>query len=904
MAHVPYVVTFHMPVIPPPPNLVTQPIPHYAAFAANLTVTPSGVDDGLVIEGIPLASAEIYAMSGGLVRYVPAGGVLPLSAALAPAGGAVVLTVMAADVGRQRGGFAPGVPPMNTVIYLNVDEVAVKAALRLQAQVMTALQLEASYERGHGNGPLQGVDLLEDHMTRAMAGTASTLVPGGAILGKAAVIDALFPALGARLEVRQITANTPNAYAPVLPVLAGAPMFETSVPGAHWIDHPLVLKAQALPSPGEFHLRFAVWHPAHGTVPGAYVPIPSATVRIVKDVNGSPVLLAGLSGTTDSDGVVHLSTADLSPLLDPDRNLHFEIDLQGKNHHFDPTTNTGSNAFPMATWSTKGWRTVDDLWAGGYEGFWGAQVGEAAAPAQFRIGLDLTVELVWIHPITNQLHQLPPGVVVEVVVSTPSATEEHVRYVDAFGRISAVLYIDEMSEDSEIAIVVKAVAVNLDDPTTGAVASFSDQYVGDASQFSDYGAFASVSRMTYRYAALGAPRPLKSPSSHVYQIDIRQENPDFDQSIVNADLFAAQIYVIQCFIEFINILNIWPLPTLISWNGGEGMKFAMAASGGARTHRDLDRQCALTLFDDNILLVGYEHPEFDRDATIFHEITHALLHLYTNSLADAEKLADNWLGRHYSRSLSNEYFAYLEGMAEFFAGMFSTPEDIVYIYPSPIDVDNKGNPLFHWSGPFKSTEPGFMDYVYVGDPDDLASGLYSSFGQPRDESGYKVEGAFATALYMIFNECVAGGSSANPVTFKRTNGSCDVLAANPWMDTAPNVGSFGSIFWTPLNPLRGTMEETTRNYVAQMRAANLGTWPVLKDIWNRLHISVTEPSLTKIEGPSGPLYDPGNAVVQVPAQTALAGVTISGVDFPATVAVGIADGRGCLPMTVCGGSQH
>src|SRR2546422_9658521 len=106
-----YTPQFAMPVVAPPAAGGAYP------SASDLTVTSTGTHQQLQIDLAVTVPKHLYAMSGGLVRYYPAGKALPTKGNDPPPGaGSVVLQTWAADVAWLKKNLHAGVPPLVTVI--------------------------------------------------------------------------------------------------------------------------------------------------------------------------------------------------------------------------------------------------------------------------------------------------------------------------------------------------------------------------------------------------------------------------------------------------------------------------------------------------------------------------------------------------------------------------------------------------------------------------------------------------------------------------------------------------------------------------------------------------------------------------------------------------------------------
>lgn len=219
---------FFMPVIGPPPTTwVDTATAYYMSLGVALTVSPSGVDEGLEVSVSPDSSGVLFAMAGGFVRCLPAGRPLPGSTEVAPAGGAILLDVWVADYLAQEQGFAAGVPPMKTVLYLGVQLAESETALRPQVNQMPRAVLAKSWADGNnGAAPPTGTTddaLAEAHLARVMDGSAAVFIDGGTAIGKAASAQSGSNTLG-QFELRYL--DGADGYVFPAPALAGAPTYD------------------------------------------------------------------------------------------------------------------------------------------------------------------------------------------------------------------------------------------------------------------------------------------------------------------------------------------------------------------------------------------------------------------------------------------------------------------------------------------------------------------------------------------------------------------------------------------------------------------------------------------------------------------------------------------------------
>lgn len=249
----PYKPKFEMPVIAPPQS--TDPVdykPLYDAMNLEITLTIDTATMGVEVKTKPKTSAavlesnmrDLFAMCGGLARYLPAGSELPTpelaitpapttgpttTPQISPAGGALVLEVWAADSVSQFQNFPPGIPPVARILYLGVDETSISDMLEPHVDKMKEPELLASWKAA-GNAVPTSIDLATlkgSHLTRVLAGEAKVFVDGGSQIGKAAWVDANDHSLGTIFSLQFVNGETPPAFMSPLPAIRGAPYYDT-----------------------------------------------------------------------------------------------------------------------------------------------------------------------------------------------------------------------------------------------------------------------------------------------------------------------------------------------------------------------------------------------------------------------------------------------------------------------------------------------------------------------------------------------------------------------------------------------------------------------------------------------------------------------------------------------------
>jgi hypothetical protein len=808
---------FQLPIIgPPPAGFSGSPSDFYAALNATVTaVTAIGPSprEGLVVSVAPIAQTTIYAISGGTITFFPAGKPIPSpDNQIAPTGGALVLSVWVGDFLKQKTAGPAGTEPVARYIYMGVQDVGLAITAAVATEKKPALA--KFWEQQQTMPAPDDLDMLKDHFfAGVMTGLASVFVDGGTELGKTT----------GTFTLQQLDGGSPKKYVSPVTSLKVAARFDTTDTKDRWKGHPLLKAIENLPMPVEFHLKFTIWN----VKTKQYAPISNATASVVQTTaNGdAPIVTAN----TDIDGIAHLSHPDLMQLAPDERKLHFEIDLTSSVLHFDRDIEKLVH-FPMPWWSTKGWLSVDGLTDGYYNDFAGQTIGTNNMPVEFRVGFDFHVYLERIDNFQSSFGQFPPHSYVRVNVNASQADPLDLE-TDETGTVHGVLYnvadihgdisnkslykiVDPAKDKLNLSIEFAQVRIN-----TGTVMT--------RAYFVQAGSLANDRNQSFPIRALPTLNDTVTLGGSL-SIDT-----------------ANAVYVLQCFEEMLATMKLLTdsEPSLM-WKPGDphpGLKFSFVTGTATEVSRS----------SYNNLSIEFARRDFNetkrRNDTIFHEIGHCIHFITTIDQQDYNQFAADYFSPHYARSLSTETFAMFEGFAEFFSALFGRPESIFHLFPNPNDPEPL-NPQFHWSEPFKGLDPndpgGFMlplslDYVLV-----LLGRV--SFGAPRDQLGYRVEGAFATALYLLFNEHVANRPVWNPATVERTTGSCKVETVNAWM-TPDAKTRFMEKIWRPFLTLSGR-PETTRECISAITAAAkaAGTWPAIKATLNKLHIAVDEPKMIDI----------------------------------------------------------
>src|SRR5262245_61100545 len=373
-----YKPSFHMPMIPLPPAGTPDPVAYYRTLNSTARVVVSGAaNQGLDILLFDVAHNPVYAVSGGYVTFFPPGAPLPtLNQEPSPGTGTLMLATWAADIGELKRVAPAGVPPWIFVFYGNVDPQSIRDNLLPVVGKLTQSFLETSWQVNHP-GPISVPrgDLDNDFIDRLLRTEVTLFVEGGQQLGAASRVDPADRSSDTNLIFHFL--DTGDGYLSPLAHLRDMPQYADP----NWQGHPLITGTESFAIPVNIYLEFQVWEAATNS----YVHLPSGIAIDLMDydpVGGDDVLL---TETTDAQGRVHFTSADIHVIEEPEPDIYFRLNLNGRSH--------AGHTLPQA-WSTKGWLATDGS-LGYYENFNGTQLGDAAKPLVFRVGLDWHLRLIY-----------------------------------------------------------------------------------------------------------------------------------------------------------------------------------------------------------------------------------------------------------------------------------------------------------------------------------------------------------------------------------------------------------------------------------------------------------------------------------------------------------------------------
>ena len=334
--------------------------------ATTTTVTPSG--HALQIRVSNPAYKTAYAMARSVVAFVPNGGADPLSVyqlfpELPPpaAGkGHLLLAPLPTVVHAMSKLFHAGVPPIRTMVYINMDPVSVRAAL---APAVSKLPLKVlkSVWTGPGAGDRAQYEAL--YLDQVMTARRGVSVQEGAPLGDAALLNpadastttlTLFAFENAKAESLQWQLNDMPTY--------GDPK---------WIGHPLIDGIATIPVPLDLYLAFQTYDDNLKKI----LPIPIGTPATLDDFDLGPGDQTLQTVDSTDLGAVEFHTL-CAPIAATERpNLYFSLDLTD-------SPEPGTIDLP---WSSK-----DDVFASPYSGYFpdfrGNQIGRPGRPFPFQVG--------------------------------------------------------------------------------------------------------------------------------------------------------------------------------------------------------------------------------------------------------------------------------------------------------------------------------------------------------------------------------------------------------------------------------------------------------------------------------------------------------------------------------------
>ncbi|MGA9773956.1 MAG: IPT/TIG domain-containing protein [Blastocatellia bacterium] len=802
-----YSPAFHMPVISPPPQGKDADT-YYNEVGTATTVQVTAADhQGLFIRLSNKDYSKLFAMTGGLIRFIPTGHPLPINEQEAVQGaGAVILQTWIADFDKLKNDLPPGVPAMTFILYLNVEPSTVRTALKPHVQLLTDAILNGAWNQS--SPPASRAELETNYLDRLLLGETAIFVPGGTLLGEAAsesititstgmddgetLLDEAGAMASDRVFIFRFTDIAGNDLSPILHIRG-----MESYSGPQWHNHPLIQAVSSIPVPVNIYLQFEVWN----TTSHDYEPLPAGVAVDLMDwdpVDDDPLI----TQFTDAQGRVHFSTSlEELDALDPDdaeTDLYFLVHTDGRTH--------AGHTLPDQ-WSTKGWKATDGS-PGYYENFTGSQLGEAATPLVFRIGFDFHIRIAYsgIDQNGNQKTGVAPeGLPLAVLVwadrkkelKTNTQGEVHGVLFDIKGEDNVLFRIDYELENP--AFNLKRAVVN-EHSRNSFLAMFIttwpisqvlllDQVIW-ALDYSDLGNFLPNNDKTSLGKYL-APYVLRSTS--------RSRN--------------AALYLLKTLREWSTFLyNI----TDRDWEGISGLNLNLVPTSISDIFQFFGQKLRSVSYPvENVNIVDDDY--FNRKI-IAHELSHQIMwkevNISTLGIAYQALITRKLELNHWPNLLANPQQALIEGWAEFMAIVFGgAPNSVIKL------TDDDGN----------------------------RAGVLKD---PPDGHGESVEGAFADGLWNIFMKYVPPANTSDARILESSD--ADATTHAPWITDPTAKQNFLNLIWNPLKDLRSVTSPGSTDMLNAIKSRNLALWHVLRAELQTFNMAMAVPGITSILPSSGP----------------------------------------------------
>jgi IPT/TIG domain/OmpA family len=242
-----------------------------------------------------------------------------------------------------------------------------------------------------------------------------------------------------------------------------------------------------------------------------------------------------------------------------------------------------------------------------------------------------------------------------------------------------------------------------------------------------------------------------------------------------------------------------------------------------------------------------------RPDKVAHELTHQVMWKeadFGTLILFYEGGFGNLVLRHKFNLLANPEHALIEGWAQLAEAIFSARGTPPYVVDPVVDFDGNTSPL----------------------------------GPPPANQGESVEGAFANALWAIFQNHVVTLPTNGHVP-DTPNGNIMGSAAGAYLRNPAVRDRYLSMIYRPLQDLKPLTRPTTVDMVAKIKSRNAAAWPKLHAEFQKFNLAMDTPTITSVT-PSGGNPVGGNTV------------TIAGSEFTlntTTVAIG---GNAAAPVAV------
>ena len=806
---------FHMPVIGPPPT-GDDPTTFYNEVSLATTVEVTAADhQGLLIKLSNADYSQLFAMSGGLVRFVPAGHPLPTSEGeTAQGSGALVLETWIDDVNKLKSALPPGVPAMTYVLYLNVKPEAVLTGLRPHVQVLKDSVLKLAWNQPID--PPGRAELETNFLDRLLLGETTVFVPGGTLIGEAAKMTT--DTASDRVFVFRFTDSAGNDLSPVLH-LRGMEGYG----GPQWHDHPLIKALSNIPVPVNIYLRFEVWNETSH----AYEPLPAGVAVELKDQDSEFDVEGDLLITelTDAQGGVHFSTSlEQLDALDPDdaeTDLYFLVRTAGLTH--------AGHTLPEK-WSTKGWKATDGS-PGYYENFTGSQIGAAAAPLVFRIGFDFHVRFSYEdrsrtgtvtvnnnsttvngaktnwkpYLVGTSLKVLGDPTAYNIVGINQSAQTMTLSrpYAGGSGGKRSYRVCVNVLDGIPVTLMVNGaprrfLKTNQSGEVSGVVFNIEGEdtiHFIPSYEIEDPGIQLPRAEVVGWSTFHTDAEDLRLPDNQL--TSLRTPGGPYSFCYSDPDRCAA-FYILKLLKELSTFLFYM---TRGNWTGVPDLRFFLKTIVN-HSHSWPVKQVKITSID-----------HFDR-ATIIHEISHQVMwkevNFSTLGIAYEGTLGELEL-KHRLNLLFTPEHALIEGWPAFMEAVFEGAATPPYSVQTLVDKDGNHPPL----------------------------------GPPPNDIGESVEGAFANGLWGIFANHVH-----NAHVLESADG--DVTTTSNWIQSTSVQQRFIDMIWNPLKDLRPLLNPDSTRMLNAISLRNPEVWHVLRAELQAHNMSIKEPGITSISPSGGP----------------------------------------------------
>jgi IPT/TIG domain-containing protein len=877
---------FHMPMIAPPPA-GQDAEQHYnnVNATANVRVT-AAANQALDVLLSDASYNAVHAVSGGFVTFIPPGSPLPTQGQEpSPGTGALMLQSWGADVTELKRVAPTGVPPWATVFYGNVDPASVRAQLLPVVQKLSQAHLETSWQVNHPATSAPRADLENDYLDRLLRSEVTVFVPGGQQLGEASRVNPADSASDTSLSFLFLDAA--GGYLSPLAHLRDMPHYAAP----NWEHHPLITATANIAVPVNIHLKFEVWENGANN----YVPLPAGIGVDLMDydpVGEDDVLL---TQSTDAQGCVHFSVPDIHAIEESEPDIYFRLHLNGRSH--------AGHTLPQQ-WSTKGWLATDGS-PGYYENFNGTQLGDAATPVVFRVGLD------WHLRLTYE-DKSKPGPIGAITVTDGSTSVTGIGTDFKSYHVGRTLRVAGEPTGYIIDNVPSTTGLVLKQPYSGATRS-GQPYTIDPP--APKGIPVGIHT--------GPPRPPSTPAKQLLRTDENGEahgisfDVQADETVyfrVNFEIEDVSINLPRASVAMTDPASPaandegWPtyysdadqkyfpdmqktsigslqVPEIVRCTTGDRnvalylLKLLRELSTflfHITAQVTVDRWAGilnLRLFRTALFGEAYSWPmgevnfppvrQWDRP-TIMHEMCHQVMWKEAQiTTVDVLSLAVSFelYLPHFAASFYNPTHALIEGWPDFTELIFENHPISGY----PYSVAR----LYDFDQALRSQ---------VGmNPGPPTIELHMAAGAPRNR-GESVEGAFANSLWGIWKNHVTSGATATAQVPESLNG--DVTTTAPWIRDPLVQQRFYNMIWRPLRELRNNSDsdKTTSTMIAHVRSRNASVWHSLHPEFQAFNAAMNVPALTSV----------------APTQGSIAGgytVTLTGDHFVTGMRVDIASGR-------------